>query len=112
MKPEAPRIDMPSTANVGEIIMIRTKIRHIMETGWRKTSEGATVERNRLTKFTCSFEGQEVVTADLGSGVSQDPYFTFYAKVTKAGSFSFRWEGDNGQDITETIPVVISEEKV
>ena len=109
MKPEAPRIDMPSSAKVNEVIMIRTKLRHPMETGWRKTSEGETVERNRLTRFSCHFDGKEVVTANFGSGISQDPYFLFYAKITKAGIFTFRWEGDNGQVYTESLPITIEQ---
>jgi len=109
MKPQVPRIDIPESAKLGETILIRTKIRHVMETGWRKTSEGKTIERNRLTKFTCSFEGQHVITADLGSGISEDPYFAFYAKVPRAGSFTFRWEGDNGQLVTDTVAIKITQ---
>lgn len=97
MKPLEPRIQMPSTAKIGEVIQIKTKIRHPMETGWRKNSDGQTIERNRLTKFSCLFEGAEVVKADYASGVSQDPYFLFYAKVPKAGVFTFVWEGDHDQ---------------
>lgn len=97
MKPMEPRVQMPQTAKAGEVIQIKTKIRHPMETGWRKTNEGETVARNRLTKFTCTFEGEEVVSADWASGISQDPYFLFYARIDRAGTFTFRWEGDNGQ---------------
>jgi sulfur-oxidizing protein SoxZ len=105
MKPELPRIDMPASAEPDEIIMIRTKIRHPMETGWRKTSDGTVVERNRLTKFSCTFEGQEVVSIDYGAGTSQDPYFTFFARVPRAGNFAFRWEGDHDQVYERTIPI-------
>lgn len=108
MKPERPRIKMPATAKQGEIIMIRTKIRHAMETGWRKTSEGKIVDRNRLTRFSCKFEGQEILSVDIGSGTAQDPYFLFYAKVTQAGLFTFRWEGDNNQVFTEDVAIQIS----
>lgn len=97
MKPFDPRVQMPHAVKAGEVIQIKTKIRHAMETGWRKGSDGQTIPRNRLTRFTCTFDGQEVVRADLASGISQDPYFLFYAKVTKAGTFTFRWEGDDDQ---------------
>ena len=38
---------MPATARSGEIIAIKTKIRHAMETGWRKDGEGKAVARWR-----------------------------------------------------------------
>lgn len=97
MRPIEPKIVMPRTAKVGDIIQIKTKIRHPMETGWRKDGEGQTVARNLLTKFTCSFEGQTVLAGDYSTGVSEDPYLMFYAKVTKAGTYNFKWVGDNDQ---------------
>lgn len=108
MRPDKPRVIMPGSAKPGEIIMIRTKIRHVMETGWRKTSDGQTVERNRLTSFSCSFEGQELMRVDIGSGVAQDPYFIFYARVNKPGNFVFVWQGDHEQIFTETVPIEVS----
>jgi len=97
MKPGTPRVKMQSTARVGEIIPIKTKIRHPMETGWRKGGDGKVVPRNRLTKFVCMFGDKEVLSADYDSGVSTDPYLLFYTKALKTGTYTFRWEGDGGQ---------------
>lgn len=108
MKPTAPRIYMPESVNVGEIIKIKTKIRHPMETGWRKDGEGNTIERNRLTQFTCLFNGEEVVRADYSSGMSQDPYFLFHAKVLEAGTFTFRWVGDFDQRYEEHVTIGVT----
>ncbi len=107
MKPTDPRVQMPHSAKIGEVIQIKTKIRHPMETGWREVSNGHKIGRNRLTKFTCLFEGDEVAQADWASGISQDPYFLFYARVTKAGTFTFRWEGDHDQlyEVTRDIQI-------
>jgi len=107
MKPDTPRIDMPTTAKIGEVIQIKTKIRHPMETGWRKSNDGQTVPRNRLTQFSCSFEGETIINAQYDSGVASDPYLLFYAKVTKAGLFDFRWEGDNNQVIHSQVALNI-----
>jgi len=97
MKPGTPRVKMQQAARVGEIIPIKTKIRHPMETGWRKGGDGKAVPRNRLTKFICMFEDKEVLSADYDSGVATDPYLLFYTRVEKAGTYTFKWEGDGGQ---------------
>ncbi len=111
MKPTAPRIDMPTTAKIGDIIKIKTKIRHPMETGWRKDADGQTIPRNRLTHFTCLFDGDEIMAGEYASGMSQDPYLLFHAKVIRAGTFLFRWEGDHDQRFEESIRLEIDPSK-
>ena len=100
---------MPSTARLGEIIQIKTKIRHPMETGWRKGGDGQTVPRNRITKFICSFEGSEVLKADYDSGVASDPYLMFHTKVIGPGTYTFKWEADGDQVITNSVLLAISD---
>lgn len=96
MKPHEPRVRMKSAAMLGEIIQIKSKIRHPMETGWRRAGDGSKVPRNRITKFVCTFEGKEVMSADYSSGVAADPYLLFHTKVTGPGTYRFRWEADGG----------------
>ena len=85
-----PYVKIPGSAKAGEIIAVKTKLKHAMETGWRKNSDGQTVPRKRIHKFVCTFNGAEVFRADLHSGVSADPYLMFPAKVTESGTT--RWE--------------------
>jgi len=87
---------MPKTARAGEIIFIKTKLKHPMETGWRENLNGEKVPRNRINKFVCSFNGLEVFRADLHSGVSADPYLMFPVLVTESGLFRFIWFEDGG----------------
>lgn len=94
---------MPTKAKLGEVIAIKSKIRHPMETGWRKGGDGKTVPRNRITKFQCTFEGREVMSADYDSGVAQDPYLLFYSKVTGGGTYAFTWEADGGVVYTTSV---------
>jgi len=104
MKPKAPRIRMPKAAKPGEIIPIKTKIRHPMETGWRKDGNGKTVPRNRITRFVCRFNGALIVAADYDAGIAADPYLLFHAKVTGDGVFTFRWEADGNETYTAEVP--------
>lgn len=109
MRTSTPKIQMKTTAKLNEIVQIKTKIRHPMETGWRKGGDGKTVPRNRIVKFICTFEGKDVISADYDSGVASDPYLLFYAKVTGAGIYNFKWEADNGEIFTASIPLTIDE---
>ena len=102
------RIKVPGRAKKGEAVLLRAKLEHPMETGWRRNAAGVTVPRKRIHKFVCEFEGQEVFRADLHSGVSADPYLAFFAKATKSGGFRFKWFEDGGQvyEKTATMEVV------
>mgnify|MGYP002725709819 CR=1 FL=1 len=92
----SPQIKVPRLAVKDEVIKLRAKLNHPMETGWRKTAAGETVPRNRIHTFVCEFEGEEVFRADLHSGVSADPYLAFYVTAEKSGRFRFKWLEDGG----------------
>ncbi|MBT3906314.1 MAG: thiosulfate oxidation carrier complex protein SoxZ [Rhodospirillaceae bacterium] len=102
------QIKVPNQAKLGEVIMLRAKLRHPMETGWRKDSAGKTVPRKRAYKFFCEFEGQEVFRADLHSGISADPYLAFYTKALRSGRYRFKWYEDGGRvyEKSATIEVI------
>ncbi|MEO8386541.1 MAG: thiosulfate oxidation carrier complex protein SoxZ [Betaproteobacteria bacterium] len=96
-------ITVPSTARRDEIIDIRVLIQHPMETGYRRSSEGAMLSRNLIRRFTCVFEengkignGVPVFSAMLYAAVAANPFLMFHARVTNSGTFIFNWEGDNG----------------
>jgi len=95
-----PRIKVPKTAAVGDIITIKTLISHKMESGQRKDKEGNTIPRKIINKFSCDFNGQPVFSCDIDPAVSANPYFEFRAKVTEAGTYKFTWVDDDGQ-VTE-----------
>lgn len=90
-------VKVPRQAKEGEVVLLRAKLKHPMETGWRKNAAGKTVPRKRINKFVCEFEGREVFRADLHSGVSADPYHGFYVKASKSGTFAFKWFEDGGK---------------
>jgi len=91
---DGPRLNVPRTAKPGEVIRVRTKIAHPMETGWRKDIHGNDVPRNRINRFVCTFNGTEVFAADLHSGVSADPYISFFVRVAESGTFACEWQAD------------------
>ena len=58
-------INVPATARKGEIIAIKTLIQHEMETGYRHDHVGKQVPRDIISLFTCKYNGQEIMRAEL-----------------------------------------------
>ena len=82
-----PQVSVPRRAARGEVVLVRAKLRHPMETGWRKDASGATVPRKRIHGFQCAFNGLEVFRAVLHAGVSSDPYLAFNVVASESGDF-------------------------
>lgn len=91
-----PRVKAPKTAAVGEVVTIKTLISHKMESGQRKNKEGNPIPRSIINRFTCDFNGQNVIDVTMEPAVSTNPYFEFEATVPEAGDFKFTWYDDDG----------------
>jgi sulfur-oxidizing protein SoxZ len=98
-----PRIKVPDSAKVGEVIEIKTLISHVMETGQRKDAEGRTVPRLIINAVSVKFAGQEVFAAELQPGISANPYLAFHMKVPGPGEFEFTWTEDGGGKAVEKV---------
>jgi len=96
-----PRIKLPDTANVGEVIEVKTLISHVMESGVRKDSEGKTIQRLLLHTFEVKFAGTEVFKANLHTGTAANPFISFFMKVPGPGEFEFTWIEDGGARIAD-----------
>jgi sulfur-oxidizing protein SoxZ len=96
-----PRVRLPESAKVGDVIEIKTLISHVMETGQRKESDGAPIPRFIINSFTATFAGAEVFKAELHPGISANPYLAFHMRVPGPGEFEFTWTDDKGVKISE-----------
>ncbi|MEE9388758.1 MAG: thiosulfate oxidation carrier complex protein SoxZ [Paracoccaceae bacterium] len=96
-----PRVKVPKTAAAGGVITIKTLISHKMESGQRKDSDGNTIPRSIINRFTCDFNGENVIDITVEPAVSTNPFFQFDATVPEAGDFKFTWYDDDG-DVYET----------
>ena len=98
-----PRIKLPESAKVGDVIEVKTLISHVMETGQRRDAEGKTIPRNIINAFSVTFAGAEVFSAELHPGVSANPYIAFFMKVPGPGEFEFTWTDDKGEKVSEKL---------
>ena len=102
-----PRIKVPATASVGEIIVIKTTVKHPMNTGLTKDKAGNPIPRQIINRFVCKFNGAEVFSADLEPSVAANPYLEFSVRVTESGTFEFSWYEDGGAVVTETADITV-----
>lgn len=91
-----PRVKAPKSASAGEVVTIKTLISHPMESGQRKDSDGNTIPRSIINRFTCELNGNMVLDAKLEPAISTNPYIEFEAKIDEAGELKFTWYDDDG----------------
>ncbi len=103
-----PRVKVPKTAAAGEVITIKTLISHKMESGNRKDSNGNRIPRSIINRFTCDFNGQNVIDVEMQPAISTNPFFEFQAKVPESGEFKFTWYDDNGSIYEATRAITVS----
>ena len=103
-----PRIKVPKQASAGEAITIKTLISHKMETWLRKDAYGNKIQQSIKNRFTCDFNGSNVVDFDMKAGISVNPYFQFEAVVPESGEFKFTGYDDDGSVYEKTKKITVS----
>lgn len=102
-----PRVKVPKKAQAGEAITIKTLISHTMESGQRKDKDGNTIPRSIINRFTCDFNGENVIDVTLEPAISTNPYFQFQATVPESGEFKFPWYDDDGSVYEEAKEIAV-----
>jgi sulfur-oxidizing protein SoxZ len=101
-------VHAPRTARKGEVVELRALIGHPMETGFRPGDNGQILKRDIIRSFTCTYNGELVIGAELHPATSANPYFSFFTVATESGTLKFSWEGDNGFSHSETVSITVS----
>ena len=94
-------INVPTKAKRGEIIEIKTLISHPMETGFRHAQLAASIPRDIITAFVCTYNGEEIFRAELYPAIAANPFIAFSTVATESGTIDVHWTGDNGFSATE-----------
>ena len=103
-----PRIKIPETAKVGEVIEIRAIIQHPMETGNRKDANGQIVPRQIIHTFVATFAGQVFFEGTFGPGISSNPSFAIPLKVPGPGQLELTWVDDEGVTTVESVTLNVT----
>lgn len=94
------RVAPPRSASPGEPSEIRTLVTHPMETGLREGPDGSLLPRRLLDTLTVEYEGDTVLTVNMHTAVSENPYMRFFMAPDTPGEAVFRWtEEDTGETV-------------
>ncbi|WP_137699976.1 thiosulfate oxidation carrier complex protein SoxZ [Marimonas lutisalis] len=102
-----PRVKAPKSAEAGEVVTIKTLISHKMESGLRKDKDGNLIPRSIINRFTCDFNGKNVIDVTMQPSISTNPYFEFEATIPEAGDLKFTWYDDDGSVYEDTKSVKV-----
>jgi sulfur-oxidizing protein SoxZ len=91
------RLLVPPQAKRGELVEIRISIQHVMETGFRMDNMGRVIPKNTITNLVCRYNGREVFRAEMGSGITANPYLQFTVLAQDSGKVEFSWVDDAGE---------------
>ena len=104
----AARIGVPATARKGEAIEIRIAIQHPMETGFRPGTNGTIIPRNIIERFVATWNGREIFRMDFSPAIAANPFVSFFAVAAEGGEITFRWTGDEGFAVEESVAIDVA----
>jgi sulfur-oxidizing protein SoxZ len=91
----------------GDYVEVKVLMSHPMETGRRKADDGNVVPAHFVQLVTATLNGQPVLEAQWGTGVSKNPYLTFRLKGAKVGDVvAVTWHDNLGATATQDIQVI------
>jgi sulfur-oxidizing protein SoxZ len=100
-------INVPKQAKRGDVIEIKTLVSHPMETGYRRTQDGAPIPRDIIRTFVCIYNGTEVFRAELHPAIAANPFLVFTTVATESGTLEFHWTGDHGFSVRESATITV-----
>jgi sulfur-oxidizing protein SoxZ len=103
-----PLINVPASAKRGDVVEIKTLIRHPMETGYRRGISGEVIARDIISSFSCTYNGEEIFRAELFPAVAANPFVSFFTVATETGELVFTWTDEAGQRQTATATITVT----
>ena len=91
----------------GDVADVKVLMNHPMETGLRKDAKtGQLVPAHFIQEVTATINGATVLAAEIGGGVSKNPYLGFKVKGAKSGdTVEVSWEDNKGDKRTDTAKI-------
>jgi sulfur-oxidizing protein SoxZ len=81
----------------GDKVTVRVLVSHDMESGLRKTPDGKLVPAHFIQTINATCNGKTVMSAQLGTAVSKNPFVQFSFTGAKAGDkIVVNWEDNRG----------------
>lgn len=82
----------------GDTTEVKVLMLHPMETGRRKNDFDEVIPAHFIQMVTATLNGKTVLEAQWGTGISKNPYLTFYLGNAKAGDkMAVKWVDSKGE---------------
>ena len=101
-------IHVPKQVRKGEPFDVKLLISHPMESGQRRDAMGEVIQRDIINSFVCTYNGEDVLRADLFPAIAANPFLSFSAVVEASGTLVMQFTDDHGTVQTETVDVTVS----
>ena len=102
--PAAPQATKIRAQLQGTKALVRVLMRHDMETGQRKDTNGKLIAAWFIQEVRVTLNGKPVFTAQLGTGMAKDPYLQFSLKQAKAGDeLTLQWLDNRGLSRSDSV---------
>ena len=98
-------INVPKQVRKGEPFDVKLLISHPMESGQRRDATGQPIPRDIINNFVCTFNGEDVLNADLFPAIAANPFLSFAVAVQESGTLVMRFTDDHGVVQTETMDI-------
>jgi len=89
-------INVPKRVKKGEAFDVKLLISHPMESGQRRDAMGEAIPRDIINSFVCTYNGEEVLRADLFPAIAANPFLSFAAVAEESGTLVMRFTDDHG----------------
>jgi sulfur-oxidizing protein SoxZ len=91
----------------GDITEVKVIISHPMETGRKKDDFGQIIPAHFIQLVTATLNDKPVLEMQWGTGISKNPYLTFYIKGAKIDDkITITWHDNLGKTASGEIAVV------
>jgi sulfur-oxidizing protein SoxZ len=93
----------------GDTTEVKVLMLHPMETGRRKNDFDELIPAHFIQQVSATLHGNNVLEAQWGTGISKNPYLTFYLSNAKVGDkITVKWMDNKGEANSINAVVVMS----
>ncbi len=90
----------------GDYVEVKVLMSHPMDTGRKKNDDGELIPAHFVQLVSATLNGQPVLEAQWGTGISKNPYLTFRLKNAKLGDVvAVTWHDNFGASANQEITV-------
>ncbi len=105
-----PKVRGPrKAAKKGDLIQIKSLIKHPMESGLRKDkATGKPIPAHFIEKVVVNYGGKDILKSTWTGAISKNPYFAFYVKAEASGPLTITWTDNKGESFSASAKIKVA----